>query len=338
MSDAQQSGPLSGSDIFALKEFLIRILVAIQFLVHGSYTTLVVIALYKLWTRKARLAARWILISAIFGMFLCATASAAIGLAYELVQLPTLGFNPPDVGTLLINMSTSNNAMVRVIYFISDSVVVWRAWILWTDHMWVHALLVICLLGSFAGATIDFTFGMLAYLGNTHFIATGPQTLILILPLFLTNLISTLLMGYKVWEYRAEIKKNLGIRRDKGPRSRVSLFSLLNQVLFTVYYGYQIISTLLPQLAAIYPIIIILLVAIGKTNLESTVTAPTFSQSIRFGSIPHVLTGTDRNLDHPSTNTQITSAQLDREAEEGVAMTTAEKKPFESAERANLVE
>ncbi|KAJ7592240.1 hypothetical protein C8J56DRAFT_1131770 [Mycena floridula] len=168
MSEAMQSGPLADSDIFSLKEILIEI--AVEFVLYGIYSLLVLIVLYKLWTNKARLAARHILIAAAISMFVASTIQISLDLAVWLIQLPTLGFDPPNIERSLINMDIFVATIIRLNYLIGDSIVVWRAWVLWTNHSRVHMLLCICLFGTFA---------------------------------------------YKVWEYKVEIKQNLGLSHNK---------------------------------------------------------------------------------------------------------------------------
>ncbi|KAJ7592312.1 hypothetical protein C8J56DRAFT_887017 [Mycena floridula] len=210
MSEAMQPGPLADSDIFALQGFLM--IIAVQFVLHGIYSALAIIVLYKLLTNKARLAAHHILIGASISMF----------------------------------------------YLIGDSIVVFRAWVLWTNHSGVHVLLCICLFGTFVGVTVDLVFGILFALSqlsdSPRFPPTGLRTLILMLPLLLTNLISTLLIACKVWY-------------------------------------------------TIYPIIIILLLALQKDNLESTVNGQSFSQSLRFASRPQVSTATQSDDVTPDSTT-----------------------------------
>ncbi|KAJ7595407.1 hypothetical protein C8J56DRAFT_1042502 [Mycena floridula] len=288
MSDPSQSGPLAAADIGILKKFLIEI--AIQFMVYGISSTLAVIALYKLWRKKIHLVARHILVLAIIIMFLGSTVNIVAGLALDLIELSQLSFDPPDNGKEVVGILLFGNAMIRFNYIISDSIVVWRTWVLWPDSRRVRYLLILCLLGTLAGASIDYTFLMLYLLyGNTRFVPEGPQTLVLTLPLCLTNLVSTLLMGYKVWQYRTEIKKNIGIERNKRTQVEWVLILLTESGaiyfllwLFSIFFAalntenfrqksiaYELIVNLTPQLTAIYPIIIILLVATDKANQQS---------------------------------------------------------------------
>ncbi|KAJ7578234.1 hypothetical protein C8J56DRAFT_1060356 [Mycena floridula] len=292
MSEAMQPGLLAESDIFSLKESLIQ--TAVGFILYGIYSALVIIVLYKLWTNKAQLAADHILITAVIIMFIASTTQIFISLAFYLIQLPTLGFDPPNNERLLIIMSILTATMTRLNYFIGDSTVVWRAWKLWTNHPRVHTLLCICLIGTFAGVTVDFAFAILFELSQ---FSDSPRfsplrSLILTIPLFLTNIISTLVIAYQVWEYKVEIKRNLGRSRNKRTKAERVLILLMESGsiycllwLSMLVFGlkssdnkslsHALVGGILPQLA-IYPIIIILLITLQKANLESTVYGPSF--------------------------------------------------------------
>ncbi|KAJ7592258.1 hypothetical protein C8J56DRAFT_1046625 [Mycena floridula] len=217
MSEAMQPGPLADSDTFVLQDFLMRI--AVQFVLYGIYSALAIIVLYKLWTKKAESAAHHILITAVISMSVASTTQMVIELASYLIQPPTLGFDPPNIERPLINMDIFMATMIRLNYLIGDSIVVWRAWVLWTNHPRVCMLLCICLSGTFVGVIVDLAFNILFQLSqfsdSPRFSPTGPRTLVLMLPLFLTNFISTLLIAYKVWEYKVEIKQNLGLLHNK---------------------------------------------------------------------------------------------------------------------------
>ncbi|KAJ7592271.1 hypothetical protein C8J56DRAFT_1046645 [Mycena floridula] len=304
MSEAMQPGPLSDLYIFTLEGFLI--IIAVEF--PGIYSALVIIVLYKLWTNKARLAAHHILIAASISMFVANVFGATI---------------------------------TRLNYLIGDSIVVWRAWVLWTNHSRVHMLLCICLFGTFVGVTVDLVFAVLFELSRfsdtPRFPPTGQRTLILTLPLFLTNLISTLLIAYKVWKYRVETKQNLGLSHNK--RNKVERVLILLTESGSIYcllwlgalvfgfkssdeqsLSYALISNIIPQLV-IYPILIILLVTLEKANLESTITGPSFSQSLQFASRPQVPTATD-DVTPDSTTGHIDSVMLDLATDDRLDPTT----------------
>ncbi|KAJ7578237.1 hypothetical protein C8J56DRAFT_1031114, partial [Mycena floridula] len=275
MSEAMQPGPLADSDISGLKKILIEI--AVQLLLHGIYSALVIIVLYKLWTNKAQLAADHILIAAVIIMFITTTTQIFMSPAFYLIELLTLGFDPPNIERPVISMNIIRNTMTRLNYLIGDSIVVWRAWVLWTKHPRVRMLLCICLSGTFVGVTVDFAFtilfGLSQFSGSPRFSPTGSRTLILTSPLFLTNIISTLVIAYQVWEYKVEIKQNLGLfspsKRSKVERVLIlltesgSIYCLLwlSMLIFALKssdnesLSYALMAAILPLLVAIYPVI-----------------------------------------------------------------------------------
>ncbi|KAJ7592269.1 hypothetical protein C8J56DRAFT_1131826 [Mycena floridula] len=293
MSEAMQPGPLSDSDIFALKEILLEI--SVRFVLHVIYSALVMIVLYKLWTNKAQLTAHHILIAAVISMFVFSTGTTSGIPAYHSVQLMALGCDPPNVERPLINMDLFFVVMTRLNYLIGDSIVVWRAWVLWTNHSRVHMLLCICLFGTFVGVTVDLAFSILYQLSefsdSPRFSSLIQRALILFLPLFLTNFISTCLMAYKVCIY-CLLWLSMLIFALKTPDDES-----------------------LPY--AMYPITIILLVTLDKGNLESTVNGTSFSQSLQFASRPQTPTATQTDDVAPdSTTTHIASVMPDSDTDD----------------------
>ncbi|KAJ7592266.1 hypothetical protein C8J56DRAFT_1131821 [Mycena floridula] len=289
MSEAMQPGPLADSNIFALQESLMRI--AVEFALQGICSALAIIVLYKLLTNKAQLSAHRILIAAVISMSVASTIQISLDLACYLIQLPTLGFDPSNVERSLINMSILSDIMIRLNYLIGDSIVVWRACVLWTNYPRIHMLLYICLFGTFA---------------------------------------------YKVWnmarEYQVQIRQNLFLsknRRTKVERVLIlltesgSIYCLLWVAVLVIdlkssndqSLSYVLISSIIPSLVisqAIYPIIIVLLVALEKDNLESTVNDQSFLQSLQFASRPQVPTVTQSDDVTPdSTTSHIDSVMPD---------------------------
>ncbi|KAJ7592348.1 hypothetical protein C8J56DRAFT_1024380 [Mycena floridula] len=294
MSEAMQPGPLTDSDILSLKEILLKI--AVEFVLQGICNALAMIVLYKLWTNKAKLTAQKILIAAVISMFV------------SIIQLPILGFNPPNVERSLFNINICIDTMTRFNYLIGDSIVVWRAWVLWTNHRRVHMLLCICLFGTFVGVTADLAFVILSdspqFSANPRFSSTILRSLILMLPLFLTNFIATILIAYKVWEYKAEIKQNLGLSKNRRTNIERVLILLTESGSIYCLLWLSILAFGLKSLwQVMYPITIILLLALEKANLESTVSGPSFSQSLQFASRPHIPTVTRSHEIAPDSTT-----------------------------------
>ncbi|KAJ6540463.1 hypothetical protein B0H19DRAFT_1269044 [Mycena capillaripes] len=299
-----QFGALPSSVIITLQGELIT--TAIQFFLHGLYTTLVLIALYHMWVHKAALPARQGLIAAMLLMFACSNIQVIEQLAFNVIQVVALGLDPPDKDRLIRNIRLSENVFGRLNYFMSDAIVVWRAWVLWEGNVRIRVLLSLCLFGSLVGLTIDMTFASLYLFGNNKFTPTGPRTLVMVLPLMITNVVSTASIGVKAWHYRTQIKELLGLPKNR--KTNVERILVILTESGTIYcliwipflvtieatvdnIGYEIITNMLPQLSAIYPVIIILLVALEKTHLEYTMTSAV-SQPINFGHTTNLTTST----------------------------------------------
>ncbi|KAJ7578233.1 hypothetical protein C8J56DRAFT_898390 [Mycena floridula] len=294
MSEGMQPGPLTDPNIFILKVFLSSI--AVQLSLYGIYSALVMIVLYKLWTNKAQLAADHIPIAAMIIMFIASTTQICMSLAFCLIQLPTFGFSPPNDERPLIIMRIFTATMTRLNYLIGDSIVVWRAWVLWTNHSRAHMLLCICLFGTLVGVTVDLAFEILfdssQLSDNPRFSPIGSRTLILTLPLLMTNIISTLVIAYQVWEYKVEIMQNLGLfsHNKRTKAERVLILLTESGSIYCLLWG-------------IYPIIMILIITLQKANLQTTVNGPSFSTpDFTTSHIESVMLDLNTN-DRPDSNT-----------------------------------
>ncbi|KAJ7595467.1 hypothetical protein C8J56DRAFT_1042564 [Mycena floridula] len=237
------------------------------------------------------MAARSILIIAMVIMCLLSTTGLISGVAFYVVELGEFGFNPSDTLSIFYGLDISLNLFLRLNYLISDSIVVWRAWILWPNNMQTF--------------------------GNSKFTPNGARTLIMTLPLFLTNFTVTLLMACKVWRYRSEIKRDLGMGKRKTQVEKVLVLLTESGAIYCMLWiidlvttathslnslAYEVAVGLFPELTVIYPTIIILLVALDRTSLGSTV-IPTLSESIQFSSRP------PNDVSRHSTNIYVTSIQ-----------------------------
>ncbi|KAJ6549297.1 hypothetical protein DFH09DRAFT_620199 [Mycena vulgaris] len=241
-------------------------------------------------------------------MFASSNIQVIEQLSFDIIQVTTLGLDAPDHSTLLRNIPISENLFGRVNYFMSDAIVVWRAWMLWQDNLRIKVLLSLCMFGTLVGITTDMTFVALYLVGNTKFTPTGARTLILVLSLMFTNVVSTTLIGVKVWHYRKQIKDLLALPKNSRTNIERILIILtesgaiycliwipqLYVVLSTTSVdntGYKITANIVPQLSAIYPVVVVLLVAMEKTHLQTTITGPT-SQPIHFVHAPTTVAST----------------------------------------------
>ncbi|KAJ7211458.1 hypothetical protein C8J57DRAFT_1733350 [Mycena rebaudengoi] len=92
-------------------------------------------------------------------MFVCSNMQVIEQLAFNVLQLLTLGANLPDIERKLIDIHLSLNAFGRVNCLMNDATVCCRAWVLYHDNLKVRLLLILCPLDSLAGATTHMTFG-----------------------------------------------------------------------------------------------------------------------------------------------------------------------------------
>ncbi|KAJ7211452.1 hypothetical protein C8J57DRAFT_1605906 [Mycena rebaudengoi] len=222
-------------------------------------------------------------------MFVASNLQVIEQLAFNVLPQLSLGANPPDIGRKLIDIHLSLNAFGRDNCLMNDATVCCRGWVLYHDNLKVRLLLILCLLGSLAGATTHMTFGALWLFSDEKFDPSGSHAFIVVLPLFATNIVATSLMAYKMRQYRQQIRVHLDLQKNKQTKveripAHLGMLSLVRDVhvpipfLYTILTnqdkdttGYKIVANMIPQLSAIYPVIMVLLVSLDRTHLESTV-------------------------------------------------------------------
>ncbi|KAJ7211460.1 hypothetical protein C8J57DRAFT_309324 [Mycena rebaudengoi] len=167
-----------------------------------------------------------------------------------------------------------------------SSIVSWRVWVLYHNNLKVRLRPILC--RPPVDATTHMTFGTLWLFGDEKFDPSGSHAHIMVLPLLVTNVVATSLMAYKMWQYRQQIKVQLDLPKNKKTKLERTLVVLTEwgmiygliwiHFLFTIFTnqnedttGYKIVANMIPQLSAIYPVIIVLLVSLDRTHLESTV-------------------------------------------------------------------
>ncbi|KIY68047.1 hypothetical protein CYLTODRAFT_421993 [Cylindrobasidium torrendii FP15055 ss-10] len=183
-----------------------------------------------------------------------------------------VGFGLPMEALFLINM------------LVGDSVVIWRAWVLWQGSGRMRALLVIPI--TFLCVSFAFMVKAVKCLADDGFsqstIPAGGRLCAWSEPIswgvsLLTNVVSTTLIAVKAWQIRQSNKRVAG-KHSKTKSERIlvllvesgfiyCLFWLSQLILFFDFelddsrvFGYDILSTLGDQLSGLYPTIIIILV------------------------------------------------------------------------------
>ncbi|KAJ6465699.1 hypothetical protein C8R45DRAFT_1079716 [Mycena sanguinolenta] len=198
-------------------------------------------------------------------------------------------FGPPEEALFMFNM------------VVGDTVVIWRAWVLYRRTLWVVAIPCLMLLMSFSAGW-----------SNQSAIAGGGAVCAhaeLISWAFSlgTNAACTVLIGYKAWQHRRSMKalnivgnprrlstdKVLSLLVESG--FIYCLFWLSQYILFVdidrtkpVIWAYELFSGMGDQISGLYPTLIIVIVNFHQTiwESESTIqlrtTNPTIS-TVRFG-------------------------------------------------------
>ncbi|KAE9397857.1 hypothetical protein BT96DRAFT_940619 [Gymnopus androsaceus JB14] len=281
MSSEQQSGPLSDADLYALKEWI----------AETAHRNLQIANLANR-DRGVNNSSRFILLVVTVIMFLNSTALVILDLEFTLVQVPFTGFNPPNLVKamkLLGNIKIAGNFFARLNFLINDSIVIWRAWILCPHNRVVKLILSISLLACYACSIFDAANGAAAGAGTKEF-------LVLDLPSLFTNITATSLVTYKAWYHGKDIQciLNSGSRTTKVQKilsllieSGSVYISFWIAATFLTAFGdstllsFQVfIASALPYLSALYPIIIILLVALENNKIDNRA-AFSLSQSLR---------------------------------------------------------
>ncbi|THU78316.1 hypothetical protein K435DRAFT_876759 [Dendrothele bispora CBS 962.96] len=301
LSQTQQSYPLSDSDLFVLKQWMFQ--TAIDYVLLGVHATLSIAVLYLSVASGASLSNAKIATAFLAIMMLFVSLSVIIiNTEFLILQIAMSGFNPPHLAktiSLETKLDITPNILIRLNYAIGDIIVVWRAWVLFPQSPAVKTGLSICLIGSFVGAFVDAGLIAKRLMIDLSDLGKATDALILVVPLCFTNFIATVLIGYKAWCHRQDIQNNLELTHR--PLSKVQkILKLLveSSILYlAIWIGYgvaqlsdsgielasQIYATIMPEITAVYPLFVILVVARENAKPDN-VNNMSLSQSIRFAS------------------------------------------------------
>ncbi|KAJ6580509.1 hypothetical protein DFH09DRAFT_912467 [Mycena vulgaris] len=232
---------------------------------------------------------------------------------------------------------------------VGDSVVIWRAWVLYQRALWVMSIPCIMLVMSFIFTVIDITCLTNAGSENQSAIASGGPVcthaeLMSWAFSFITNATCTILIGFRAWQHR-RTAKSLKILGDKHRMSTDRILSLLVEsgfiyclfwltqlILFfdiprnkPTFYAYELFAGMGDQISGMYPTLIIVIVNFHRTMWESEssfTTAGAAGSTMQWasgssGTAPTevVLTPRDIKTDHDDVN-----VHFDMESGQGIRM------------------
>ncbi|THU87614.1 hypothetical protein K435DRAFT_867139 [Dendrothele bispora CBS 962.96] len=205
------------------------------------------------------------------------------------------------------------DVVMRLNFLLSDGIVVWRTWVLFPFDKLVKATLVFCMLVTSVCTCVD---GGIAASRTSDIIHSvgGPvaQNLLTSLPLLITNILATALIGYKAWSHRKTIKQNLMSTGTNTSKALKTLWLLIESglvycIILMAYiiviqtgpdpndayatFSALIFASIIPLLAALFPSLVILVAALEETKEPGHNLSPdgnnisgSLSQSIRFAS------------------------------------------------------
>ncbi|KAL1748605.1 hypothetical protein HDZ31DRAFT_29318 [Schizophyllum fasciatum] len=215
------SGKLSPAAVKKLQAVIMQ--VGLEFIFYGIHLTLFIVAMVCIARRPTN---TWVMPTVTILIFLTVSAWTFADLHLIVREQLALQRNP-FVVLKIIKMFKHVNimevAMVRINFILCDFVVVWRAWIVWTGNKYVHGVLILCLVASIACSVADFVITYHAIQSLDIYGPAKTRVLLDVVPLLVTNIVASVLVGVKVWDYRRTIKRSLGQRS----RTRVEKVMML---------------------------------------------------------------------------------------------------------------
>ncbi|KAI5822769.1 hypothetical protein K523DRAFT_152312 [Schizophyllum commune Tattone D] len=293
--DDQVYRPLGSDDLRHVR--FIATYVSVDFVLYGIQITFSAAAIALLARRHGR--SRFTLV-AISGLLLSSTANTVAGVVFYLVQFPVvIGTSDRAIDALLERLYILPNLFNTINFVLSDVVLIWRAWCLWPDSCILKSVLLLCGCGSVVGGIAEVAWINWPSLYDPYALESNGQFLVRLLPLLMTNIVATALIGTKVLHYRREVKGSLGLLTQRTQAESILLLLLesgLAYILFwvvecTVFFaastdgftGGAIFNSIFDHIAGIYPTCVLFAVAGGKTD---SLLSAQVSQAMRFGSPP----------------------------------------------------
>ncbi|KAJ7310632.1 hypothetical protein DFH08DRAFT_944040 [Mycena albidolilacea] len=273
MLTVRDAGPgLDGQTIYSLKIIFLKLAVAAIF--YGLFLCIGIMSSYTLIRKGLRgQRARQALLASTVTMLLASTAHLALYMAYIIVQFPTLAVEYVDPAELMRRLDISQTLLRRLTYFLSDVIVVWRAWVIWQENRIVHAALAVCILGTGVTSLTLAVFNIKSEFDGTQY-TRDAKNFLGTFGLLVTNFLATALITYKLWYYRRNVKKYMN--RSGGGNTQVEnvlillmetggfycAFWILLMVGDYGYYGPDFdFEWFQPYISGIYPTIIIFMVS-----------------------------------------------------------------------------
>ncbi|KAJ7589185.1 hypothetical protein C8J56DRAFT_937891 [Mycena floridula] len=217
---------------------------------YGIYLPLAVMSMYTLLRRGlSDSRARSILFAFLVLIFVITTVRFASSVKMQqLFVLLLFGPNksrPSRDATVASYLQAAVLSLVSdgIIYFLSDLIVVWRAWAI-CNRRNVKLLLTACIAGSLAGITFGTVGNVQVLFGAVP--NTSLASLAVFLPIMFTNLVATSAIAFEAWQSRASLLKDLYRASSTSKIEKILFIMIEAGVLYFVFWIVSIIFTLVP--------------------------------------------------------------------------------------------
>ncbi|KAE9398310.1 hypothetical protein BT96DRAFT_1020176 [Gymnopus androsaceus JB14] len=279
--------------------------------IYGVYSCMFPVFVFVMLTKGLRTRVRKILFFMSLFMYIISTVHWSLSVANTILTFKNDFISPAlDVSFYLPLF----NAIILINYFLTDGVVVWRAWVLCNDQsrgvLKIPIALLICLAITVA-VTIAFRIRLtvlpispeLFTLMNRALNASQIASLVISL---MANISATVIISMKAWKSRRDITRDFARKQTNG--NKVMALIVDSGILYC-FFGITFLSTsLIPlkngklgdiytpvtfQFAGIYPIVVILLINQGSS----------MDKTVFMSAIPHHSSSgrTNREEDHLET-------------------------------------
>ncbi|KAF5362915.1 hypothetical protein D9758_007094 [Tetrapyrgos nigripes] len=297
-NSAAQTG--SGSEVADALNLIITT-EGVEGLIYGVAFTVAVLALYLLMQQGLQNSpSRSFLSIVLIVLFVGSTIMS--NLIIVTAQVRQLGNPDYDPYSTVLKWTIVSVFSSNLNYLLGDLIVIWRTWILFEGRIVIRVILATCVLASIGGITANITLTTFSLLQPDSSLGSqshSPVFLTGTVALLFTNVVATVLVGYKAWLHRNFLKAYLG---EISRKSQVEHVLILLTESGSIYCGILLLALLdstiarvnatatdyltaiVPHATTIYPAVIILLTALRKTHCDSTLQGRTPSQSIRFAS------------------------------------------------------
>ncbi|KAI0318561.1 hypothetical protein OF83DRAFT_1171014 [Amylostereum chailletii] len=174
---------------------------------------------------------------------------------------------------------------------ISDSIVLWRAWVLWKENRAFSVISLVLLLGSVAMSGLATGHACLSW-NLSNFFQDDAAGLAAYTLSLVTNLWATSLIGFRAWQHRRLIREHLHGSGDRTLAEKVLALIAESGVLYCAIWIFLVAD----EAVGIYPTIIMVLVALEKSYLDRNLTCDMPLPTLQFHQ--HLTSGLDAQTEN----------------------------------------